>query len=291
MDFSRDYYAILGVLHSAEDVVIRAAYRALALRYHPDQWRGDPSTSERLMRDLNAAYEVLSDPQKRREYDRRRKKSDFDTYEADNENAKAAFTSAEEDQHDAWELATEYFPDLNQITNRLRVTSVRLAFAFRATLLETKEFEGRHEMAHALEVGFLRTYFGKNEATLNFARELIASGRRDVAKELNRAVTVLGDNVSAEIISRLRAKFDLINPEVKAKRRHLAERVTKTRYTDDAIALVEALGGKITTRDLSWLPFGEITLLVECGSLSHTTQGWEKMVDWIITHIAPLAKR
>lgn len=62
-----DYYAILGVSPASEDVVIRAAYRALMRRYHPDT---DPSggTSDRA-RDINAAYAVLNDPEKRARYD------------------------------------------------------------------------------------------------------------------------------------------------------------------------------------------------------------------------------
>jgi curved DNA-binding protein CbpA len=40
MDASKDYYAILGLTPSAEEVVIRAAYKALAQRYHPDRTKG-----------------------------------------------------------------------------------------------------------------------------------------------------------------------------------------------------------------------------------------------------------
>ena len=40
MTSDKDYYRILGVLDDAEDIVIKAAYRALAQRYHPDRWQG-----------------------------------------------------------------------------------------------------------------------------------------------------------------------------------------------------------------------------------------------------------
>ena len=63
----RDYYAILGVTPTSEDVVIRAAYRALMRRYHPD---ADPSSeASQRAQAINAAYAVLSDPDKRRRYD------------------------------------------------------------------------------------------------------------------------------------------------------------------------------------------------------------------------------
>jgi hypothetical protein len=67
-----DYYAILGVHPTAEDIVIRAAYKALAQRYHPDRFAGSPDEAHRRMSDLTKAYEVLADPVRRQKYDRRR---------------------------------------------------------------------------------------------------------------------------------------------------------------------------------------------------------------------------
>ena len=57
----RDYYAILGVTPQAEDVVIKAAFRALAQRYHPDKFSGSADDAHRKMAEINEAYEVLSD--------------------------------------------------------------------------------------------------------------------------------------------------------------------------------------------------------------------------------------
>ena len=68
----QDYYAILGVHPSAEDIVIRAAYKALAQRYHPDRFAGSKEEAHRRMSDLTEAYEVLADPVRRPKYDRRR---------------------------------------------------------------------------------------------------------------------------------------------------------------------------------------------------------------------------
>ena len=62
-----DYYEILQVHPSAELEVIRAAYRKLAQKYHPDINK-DPAAGER-MKKINLAYEVLSDPEKRKHYD------------------------------------------------------------------------------------------------------------------------------------------------------------------------------------------------------------------------------
>ena len=67
-----DFYAILGVHPNAEDIVIRAAFKALAQRYHPDRFNGSKDEAHRRMADLTHAYETLADPARRRKYDRRR---------------------------------------------------------------------------------------------------------------------------------------------------------------------------------------------------------------------------
>ena len=64
----RDYYSILGVSRDAAEEEIKRAYRRLALKYHPDRCSGDPESEERF-KEINEAYAVLGDRDKRREYD------------------------------------------------------------------------------------------------------------------------------------------------------------------------------------------------------------------------------
>ena len=63
----KDYYAILGVEHDADDAAIRKAFQKLARKYHPDINK-EPGAEEKF-KEISEAYAVLSDPDKRRRYD------------------------------------------------------------------------------------------------------------------------------------------------------------------------------------------------------------------------------
>lgn len=74
MDFSKDYYGILGGSRTASSSDIRSAYRALALRWHPDMHAGEAPEkireAEERFKEINDAYAVLSDFEQRKIYDR-----------------------------------------------------------------------------------------------------------------------------------------------------------------------------------------------------------------------------
>ena len=62
---AKDYYDILGVSRTASPAEIKQAFRKLAHQHHPDKGGGD----EQKFKEINAAYQVLSNPEKRRQYD------------------------------------------------------------------------------------------------------------------------------------------------------------------------------------------------------------------------------
>ena len=64
----RDYYEVLGVDRNADDAALKKAYRVLAKKYHPDMNPGD-AEAEKKFKEASEAYAVLSDPEKRRQYD------------------------------------------------------------------------------------------------------------------------------------------------------------------------------------------------------------------------------
>ena len=208
MDPNKDYYSILGVLPTAHEVVIRAAYRALAQRYHPD--RNDSSCeASKKMQEINEAYEVLSNLAIRNQYDESHQRRGAD-FSSEQDDVRSAFEEATNAFTSKWQTAVEYFPDLDEIVGTLRQTSYRLGFAFQALLLETRNFEARAEIAESLQRNFLETYFGTQSKILAFAKKLISINARDAAKELNRAVFVLGNDTDPDrIIGRIEEKYQL----------------------------------------------------------------------------------
>jgi hypothetical protein len=173
------------------------------------------------------------------------------------------------------------------IYDELKRTSPKLALEFRAKLLETKQFSSGKELAQRLEEDFLRTYFGRNPKILWFARILIAGGHKAAAKELNRAISVLGAADENVIIGRIRKKFDLVPASVQSvDARQLAETLSRigpaapTAYAK-ADSLIKLLGGTVTVS--RWMFGAEVPAL---GERRHffSTYG---LVVWVNDTIVP----
>jgi curved DNA-binding protein CbpA len=69
MSNKKEYYEVLGVPKDASDDVIRKAYKKLAIKWHPDKHVDDKKEAEEKFKEISEAYSVLSDPQKKRDYD------------------------------------------------------------------------------------------------------------------------------------------------------------------------------------------------------------------------------
>src|SRR5690349_11859174 len=70
--FEKDYYKVLGVPETATAKEIKSAYRKLSRQFHPDTNAGDASAEERF-KEISAAYDVIGDEAKRKEYDEARR--------------------------------------------------------------------------------------------------------------------------------------------------------------------------------------------------------------------------
>ncbi len=180
-----DHYATLYVLPSADHEVIKAAYRALAKRYHPDSYAGDKVFATQRMQDISAAFEVLGDPEKREAYDRERKKGSAGEEFTDNGEEDTKF-------NEDWDLACKYFPEAQKSFDYLQKLSRSLAFSFASYLLDTKNFNQCSSIARKFQRDFLAAYFGSDPNVQAFARRLILCGEMLAAKDVNKAVRVMG---------------------------------------------------------------------------------------------------
>jgi len=69
MATKRDYYEILGITKGTDQAAIKAAYRKMALKWHPDRNKDNKADAETKFKEINEAYQVLSDPGKKQQYD------------------------------------------------------------------------------------------------------------------------------------------------------------------------------------------------------------------------------
>ena len=203
---TKDLYAILGVLPDAEAEVIRAVYLALAKKYHPDS-SGNADNEDKL-KEINAAYETLSDPKQRRKYDdTRSEQSDAaGEYEPDVDDEDLTVDELQAD----WEFAVEYQPELEMLLKEVAAISPTLSIVFQSTVLKNKAFSSAVEIKEALILEFFTRYFGNDETIISFVKSLLMVKEMGAAKELNRAVKIFGDDIEAlTTIERIRNKFEL----------------------------------------------------------------------------------
>ena len=187
-------YDILGVSSGAEPEVIKAAYRALSKKYHPDTTELPLAEAEERMKAVNVAYGVLSDSGNKADYDKAL--SDEDEFDHDDYRE---FTDAfEEDTREAWELSIEYFPGVEKLYEELARLSEPLANTFRLSLIVSKGFDKAATLARDLEVEYLKRLFGDDFNVRQFGKRLMLSGKRDAAQELNIAVHTFGNSIGPQ---------------------------------------------------------------------------------------------
>lgn len=295
MGNDEDLYAVLGVLPNAEDIVITAAYRALAARYHPDRWKGPKEIAHERMSEINRAYGILSDADKRADYDLQRKNYHQTFGDATDERSNA-FDDALAGLEERWTVAVSVFPKLAELRKRLSKTSHELAFGFVTLLLGTRRFNQAEQIAKGMEQTFLERFFGTDPFVLQFARELIALGLQDAVKALNRLVDVLGSDVDASLlINKVTREFSVNEKRVDAaaegvvaeKQRALRdkiyvlkERLPTQPYIDLARELAELLGYSVVESGGSY--FRDSTIVVsQSGRVIATTLSGPDFVDWV----------
>jgi curved DNA-binding protein CbpA len=203
----KDYYRILGVLDDAEDIIIRAAYKALAQRYHPDKWRGDTDEANKKMSDINEAYDTLSDFNKRKKYD----EEYFQNHprnQAQEESEYADFEDMSYEDIEGWSIAESFFPDIKIHYNEIKRFSPLVANTFRSMLLVTRNFKNSKHLRDELESDYFERYYGSNKQIQRFAKSLLLGRHYKAAIQVNKIICVLGDAVTyQEIKSKIEDAF------------------------------------------------------------------------------------
>jgi curved DNA-binding protein CbpA len=227
MNFDGNHYEVLGVLPTADEAVIKAAYRALAKKYHPDVSRREDGEAQRIFRRINKAYEILKDDKSREQYDLVNGISD--TYETRKEEKFSEFD-------EEWNYLLKFYPEANEHINGLEALSPSLAHMYRLYFLDNPQSENYREIATALEQDYFERYFGKNLQIRKLAKHLIKMSQVKLAKELNRTVKFFGKNVNSETAYRIMEK---LNRDSEFNIFHSIEQLFKEtdfnvmKYTDD----------------------------------------------------------
>lgn len=188
----KNLYQILGVLDDAEDIIIRAAYKALAQKYHPDKWKGDANDANRRMSEINEAYGVLSNSEKRAQYDSEYFKN-HQKNEAQEEDAEHSNFISEDDE--AWNIAIGFYPQLQKDYLALARISNILGNTFKAKLIEEKKFEEANVYRESIESEYLERYYGRDKEIQFFAKKLLLSNFKKEAVHVNKIIRAMGESI------------------------------------------------------------------------------------------------
>ena len=202
-------YEVLGLPHASDFELVKATYRSLVKIYHPDVFKGDKEFAKERLSQLNAAHEFLSDEQQKQDFDKSPQsqekaeaEQDFDPDQSSNE-----FDEGIKILKENWDYACDYYPELKQLYNNLSVLGKEPAFAFMAYVVETKKYKEAATIADQLEDAFLTTKFSNDPTIKKLAKLALQQKEIKLAKELNRALTILGPEAKDEILNKLSERF------------------------------------------------------------------------------------
>tara|TARA_B100000787_G_C16167317_1_gene284577 strand:+ start:130 stop:1296 length:1167 start_codon:yes stop_codon:yes gene_type:complete len=199
-------YAILGLPFGADFDLVKAIYKSMVKIYHPDIFVGDKKFAAQRLIELNAAFEFLSNPKKKKAYDASLNSNDTgadtDFTETDN-----SFDDETSSLMESWKFACEYHPEIQNFYNDLKKLNKRPAFAFMAILVEQKLYTDAKQIAMYLEAEFLTSAFGKKKTVRDIGKAALLANEKKYALELNHTLKKLGDSSAEKIISKLSLKY------------------------------------------------------------------------------------
>ena len=190
-----NYYDCLHVSQNADTAVISAAFKTLAKKFHPDVAKGDPEDTEKKFKEINEAYQVLSDPELRQKYD---------DEELATSNSKKQEEADDRQVLDGWDIVEEYYPDLEEYRIILSNLNEWLALAFQYLLLDLKEFELGENLYESLYNNYMIDRFGESKLARELGEYLLYNDFFELADELERQIQVLGPDHSRSIVKKIK---------------------------------------------------------------------------------------
>ena len=208
MDFKNgkdNPYEVLGVPFGASIDVCKATYKSLTKIYHPDVFVGEKKYAQKRMAELNAAFEFLNNPKNKKSFDDAAEQANQSEYGQDfePENESDEFTQASKILKEKWEFACEYHPEIKRLYDDLKELSSATSFLFMAVIVEEKLYETASDIAKYLEEQFLTSKFGEDSDLKTVAKYAILKKEKEFAKDLNRALKVLGEGSRDRILTKL----------------------------------------------------------------------------------------
>lgn len=175
MDVKKDYYAVLGVLPSAESETIQAVYRSLSKKYRPDVSKQNKAESEKKIRGINEAYEVLSDVSKRNHYDKEREQtgSQHSNFYEEDVDEKIASEYSDPKMDEDWKRISEYYPAIERHRKNLELLSQDLAFTYKAYVISEKVFESSKDFHITFIERILKKIFWSSQKYTGIWEEFI----------------------------------------------------------------------------------------------------------------------
>ena len=199
----KNHYHILGLSFESnpETSLIDAAYKALVKLYHPDIFKGNHKDLKRKITEINEAYEILSNIEKKKKYDEQlsyfhtKNSYDFsDLQLEDTEKFNEKFFNND------WEIATIVYPELEDKIIKLISYSRKLALQFQFYLLETKKFHQNEEIMNKFINAYIEKKFGTSKAINKLSKFLIENKKKKEALYLNKLVKVVGSKSEKKIV-------------------------------------------------------------------------------------------
>lgn len=232
----KDYYRVLGVLRNAEDIVIKAAYKALAQKYHPDRVpESEKDNATKIMMAINEAKDVLLDVVKRREYDKIYDEQKIDKQEYGSEFKESEQYNTDSPIEERWNVALGYYPDLRKIVKELSLISSNLANLYKNYMIESRRYDDRHKIKDERERDYLIRYYGDDARIREYVKALLLNNFKQAAIAINKDIIVMGNSIDYQkIYLKIERKYPetkicRLKPIVKPKQHSVAIRLRKVK--------------------------------------------------------------